>query len=175
MVRFQAAPPFSYDEFLERCQPLIAEREMSMLRNVAWPHLCGEYGSHPVLEKWHSFERGLRNELVKIRAHRKHIDAGQYMRGETTTDTGIMSLVRQATKTVSVLEAEEMLDEARWHYVDALELGHYFDQEALLAYALKLLITIRWQHIKEADVSKGIEDTITSQQSSTENTAENNS
>lgn len=160
MLRFQAAPPFSFEAFLERCQGLIPEHEIALLRRLPQVSLEGDGGTPAALQQWHSFECALRNELVKIRAQRKHVDAHPYLRPAVAADTAIMRLARQAAKSSSVVEAEKMLDQARWHHADERAFGHYFDREALFAYAFKLLIALRWQQINHAAAAPVIDDTI---------------
>jgi len=164
MLQFQGQVPFSFEEFLRRCDGLIGEKDIAFLRRASGPQGCEGAQAIPVLKRWHSFECGLRNELAKVRAQKKGLDAHQYIRQDGGADFSVVSVVRRALKTVSPIEAEKMLDEARWHYLDELALGHYFDQEILFTYALKLLINIRWQNIKDADPSECIEQTITAPQ-----------
>lgn len=160
MLQFQGQTPFSFEEFLRRCDSLISEKDSALLRRASGPQGCEGVQASPVLKRWYSFECGLRNELAKIRAQKKGLDAHTYVRQDAAADSFVMSIVRRALKATSPIEAEKMLDEARWHYLDELSLGHYFDQEVLFTYALKLLINIRWQSIKDADPSKCIEQTI---------------
>lgn len=56
-----------------------------------------------------------------------------------------------AHRNPSILEAERMLDGERWCMLDELSLGHYFDIDFLIVYALKILILERWERIRTAD------------------------
>jgi hypothetical protein len=56
-----------------------------------------------------------------------------------------------AYRSASILEAEKILDQARWNFLDALSFGHYFDFDYLLVYGLKLKILERWEKIQKAD------------------------
>jgi hypothetical protein len=49
------------------------------------------------------------------------------------------------------MEAEKLLDEIRWKMLDELAGNHYFDFDALVAYAYKLLILQRWETIQRAE------------------------
>ena len=56
-----------------------------------------------------------------------------------------------AYRNTSILEAEKILDQARWNFLEALSFGHYFDFDYLLVYGLKLAILARWDKIQKAD------------------------
>ena len=52
-------------------------------------------------------------------------------------------LAEQAFNADSPLMAEEILNKARWRYLDELEFGHYFDIEILVIFFIKLQILER--------------------------------
>ena len=56
-----------------------------------------------------------------------------------------------AYKSTSILEAEKILDQARWEFLESLSFGHYFDFDLLLGYLLKLKILERWDKVQRAD------------------------
>lgn len=141
---FGAEPPFLFAEFLKRCRPLIPEEDFRLLQGAS-------EARHPALEKWLEFDATLRNELVKIRAGRKKIDPAKYLRPCGLTDPSIAHIALNAYRNPSLLEGEEMLDQARWRYLEELCAGHYFDLDLLIAYAQKLLIMERRQRISSAD------------------------
>ena len=109
------------------------------------------------LHKWRIFDTALRNELVKIRAARLGRDQENYLRCDGYTEPAISRIAMNAHRNPSILEAERMLDEERWHLLDELSLGHYFDLDLLVIYAIKLLILERWQRIRAADSAGEIE------------------
>jgi hypothetical protein len=60
----------------------------------------------------------------------------------------------------SLLEAEQYVDSVRWQKLDDLCLGHYFDLDALIVYALKLLILLRWEAVSKVDSRELLEKTL---------------
>jgi len=93
----------------------------------------------------------LRNELVHLRAVRKKISPEKYLRpSPDAPGLAIYHVATAALRSQSPLEAERLLDEARWIFLDELGCGHFFDFDALLIYALKLLILERWDKINKA-------------------------
>jgi hypothetical protein len=107
---FGMKPPFSFERFLENCRNLISEEDFLLLSNL--PMKIDEYGksvSHPTIERWLSFDTTLRNELVKIRAQSKKIDAAKYLRGENPIDVAVSHTAMSSHRSASILEAEKIL------------------------------------------------------------------
>lgn len=149
MLHFGMRPPLSSEKFLRLCEEFIPEADVEAVKAVS----LAEYSAMPVagLARWRSFDTALRNELAKIRASRKHIDAHRYLREDGYADPYIAHAAMAAHRTASVIEAEKALDQERWRALDEIALGHYFDIDALIAYAYKLKILERWEAIRAAD------------------------
>jgi hypothetical protein len=98
-----------------------------------------------------SFERALAEELAKVRAQKRQLDAAKYQEPGASHDPSLTHLAVSASRHPDILDAERMLDAARWEWLEAHGLGHYLDAQALRLYALKLLILERWQRIRVAD------------------------
>jgi len=152
-LHFGAKPPFSSEKFLGMCEKMIPDNEMDFLHSVA----KGEAVKQPAFQKWQEFDVALRNELVKIRASRKHLDPAKYMHQDGFTEPSVSHVAINAHRNVSILEAERMLDQARWVFLDELSVGHYFDIDFLIIYMLKLLILERWSRINTANVASEVE------------------
>jgi hypothetical protein len=96
----------------------------------------------PFLLPWYRFERTLRNELVRTRASQLGWESDMYLRqGEMIT--GIEDIVREVLAQPTPLQAEEMINRARWRKLEELETGHYFDIERLMIIYLKLQLLER--------------------------------
>ncbi len=106
---------------------------------------------HRTIQKWIGFDTVLRNELVKIRAAKKHVVPAAYLRPADSCSPVSIPAGMAATLPASVLDAEKVLDETRWKALDELATGHYFDLAVLITYAYKLLILERWENISRAD------------------------
>ena len=152
MLNFSAKAPFSLEDFFTRCKNLIPEKEFEILCSV-----CKQDSyflvtqSSDSLKQWANFEIALRNELVRARASRKKIDPLKFLRLPDWPQAEISHLAMAAYRSTSILEAEKILDQARWNFLEALSLGHYFDFDYLLIYGLKLTILERWDKIQKAD------------------------
>jgi hypothetical protein len=152
MLHFGMKPPFSFERFLEVCGQLIPQEDVQLLRALPQPEQYFINGKrHRIIRKWIGFDVALRNELVKIRAGRKHVDPATYLRPDGYSGSSLAPAVMAVNVNTSLLDAEKTLDEARWKALDELATGHYFDLDFLITYAYKLLILVRWENIRGAD------------------------
>ena len=158
MLHFGIKPPFSFEKFMEICKDKIPETDVNFIKLIAEGYAYE--GLQPTLKKWRVFDTALRNELVKIRASRKQIDPLKYIRGDEYAWPYITHIAMNAYRNPAILEAEKTLDQERWHMLDELATGHYFDLDFLITYALKLLILERWERISRADKSKLLEEVL---------------
>jgi len=149
---FGAKPPFSMEKFFSICDGLIPPQEMEILKSSVRGEGEGEY---------RDFETALRNELVRIRAHRKHLDAARFLRMDGYADQWISHIAASASRNPSVIDAQKTLDQDRWRVLDELSTGHYFDLELLMIYARKLSILEKWERVRAADANKLLEGVFT--------------
>lgn len=152
MLQFGAKPPFSTEKFFSVCADLISPKDLEALKNSLKDFGVGRY---------HDFETALRNELVRIRAQRKHLDASVFLRRDGYADQWISHIAAGACRNPSVIDREKMLDLDRWRFLDELSIGHYFDIELLMIYARKLSILERWERVRVADADKLLEEVLT--------------
>jgi hypothetical protein len=94
------------------------------------------------LRLWQNWETSLRSELVRLRAQRLGKDLQRYVVASSFV-FGIAELAQEVMSMANPLEAEEKLNRARWDYLEELEVGHFFDEERLVLYALKLQLLER--------------------------------
>jgi hypothetical protein len=164
MLHFGAKPPFSSERFLKMCEELIPETDLKVLEPLTLDPLPigereGVRGKCTIftLARWFDFDTALRNELVKIRASRKHIDPAKYLRKDSLSEPSVAHAAMNAYRNTSILEAEKMLDQERWRFLDEISFGHYFDIDFLVIYALKLRILERWEKIDTFDKAQEVE------------------
>ena len=161
MRHFGMKPPFSFDRFLEICCPLISKKDFYLIRTLPQPEQYFEQGKrHRIIQKWIEFDVGLRNELVRIRATKKHIEPAMYLRPGGYSGSSLAPAIMAANINTSVPDAEKTLDETRWKALEELATGHYFDLDLLITYAYKLLILQRWENIRQADTTVLLEQAL---------------
>jgi len=152
MLHFGMKPPFSFERFLEVCCPFIPKKDFQLVRSLPQPEQYLEKGKrHRVIQKWIEFDVALRNELVRRRATKKHIEPAMYLRPGGYSGSSLAPAIMAANINTSVSDAEKTLDETRWKALEELATGHYFDLDFLIIYAHKLLILQRWENIRSAD------------------------
>ncbi len=153
MLNFSAKMPFSLEVFFSKCKDLIAEADIEILRNACDKDIDFLNATAAgCLKKWVNFEVTLRNELARIRARGKKIDPAKFIRLPDRQELHISHMALAAHRHSSyVLEAERILDQERWNFLEQLSFGHYFDFDFLLTYALKLKILERWDKAENAD------------------------
>ncbi len=162
MLSFGMKPPFFFDRLIYLCDGLIADKDIETLKAaVVTDGAQDGSGQNRALVKWRSFDTMLRNELVTIRAQRKKTDPVKYLRQDGSPESAYAAhLAINAYRKPSILEAEKTLDLERWHELDELASGHYFDLDALIVYALKLMILVKWDAIHAADKKCLLEETL---------------
>jgi hypothetical protein len=154
MLHFGTKPPCSFERFLEICRQFIPKKDFQLLRTLPQPEHYFEKGKRPrIIRKWIEFDGALRNELVRVRATKKHLEPATYLRSDGYSGSSLAPAGMAANITTSVLDAEKTLDETRWKALEELATGHYFDLDVLITYAYKLLILQRWENIRSADGS----------------------
>jgi Protein of unknown function (DUF2764) len=152
MLHFGMKPPFSFERFLEICCPFIPKKDFKLLRTLPQPEQYSEISaSHQIILKWIEFDLALRNELVRIRSTKRHIEPATYLRSGGHSTSSLSPVIMAANTNTSALDAEKILDESRWRALEELATGHYFDVAVLITYAYKLMILQRWENIRSSD------------------------
>jgi len=146
-------PPIRKDDFLSVCERYLKTDDFEMLRSIDLLEV--EYGKVPldIIRRFFSWEREVRNALVKLRAERLGLDSDDFIRGDIS-DHSTGYFAEEAFNADSPLIAEDILNKSRWKYLDELEFGHYFDIEILVVFFIKLQILER---ISLFDAVKGQE------------------
>lgn len=139
---FDNTPSIKLDEFTAICKSTLIEKDFDIIKSISLNNLREIDSRIPVLKKWISWEGTLRNEIAKLRADSLGFNPEQYLFDiESNSEPPVIA--GTAFKLDSPILAEELLDKARWHFLDELEQGHYFDLEKLIVYSLKLQILER--------------------------------
>jgi hypothetical protein len=162
MLNFAAKTALSPQRFLRLCQDLIPEKDYTSLELCFDQALLRKNPGQATLSQWVAFESGLRNELAKIRASRQKTEAQKYLRQDIEYEAAAQHLASASHRIPHLLESEKYLDQARWQKLEELSVGHHFDLDALIVYALKLHILWRWERINQADKPAVLEDVLSS-------------
>ena len=139
MVRRDARPPMTSDEFLSRCA---TELSPARLRDLASVSLVpGERAPSCDSERrWLEWETYLRNCLVRYRGHRLETEIDAYLREEGNAFPADRKLLEEGLNRGDPLTRERSIDALRWTVLDDLGAAHMFDFDALVVYRLRLLL-----------------------------------
>ena len=149
-------PPMSSEAFKELCSRWLSKADAAILDQVSLdplPRLLTEeegdvsYAEKApssgcrFIDKWREWERTLRLDLAK----RRSVKLGwEQSAAEISLLDDIVTAAQKALETAeSPLEAETILDKARWHAIEELQGMDYFSRNTIFAYMLKLLILER--------------------------------
>jgi len=139
------AAALAVEDFLSAADGQLALGDIRLLRSAldGIPVPSGQV----FLAAWQTFERYLKNAIGSARmlAQDRHPQSGPH--GDKGADVSMSQAVEEAVKHPDPLEGEKILDRLRWQQLDQMALGHYFDLEFLIAYALKLKILQRYRVI----------------------------
>jgi hypothetical protein len=143
LLQYDSENIFSIDNFHDICAGELTERDLALIKKISLvPAEKEDIPSSPTLDCYYMWERNLRNNLVRLRAHEKGVDEQLYLR-PVEEIPGPLRVAQQAFQQESPLAAEQILNRARWELFDLLEAGHYFDIDYLIIYKLRLLLLWR--------------------------------
>lgn len=135
-------PDISAAEFEERCRNHLpaadAEEAARLLRGDA-------AGLRSAFARaWSRRDAQLRNQAARLRAARRGVDVQTFLREQEGWDGWIVKGVEDAFALASPLDREVALDRMRWGFADDLARPEPFGLAAVLAYAVKLRLALRW-------------------------------
>lgn len=148
---FGQKPPISFEELTETCARLAGEEDARKIGGTAIqpPERGYEAPAFEFQERFWRRETALRNEIARQRADRLKRRAEGQLRGEGERDSEAQQSARRALAAEDPLQAELSLEKDRWDWIEAQAAGHRFDETALAAYALKILILERLARFTE--------------------------
>ncbi len=135
-------PHIRRNDFLANCKSYLKKTDFDILESVSLFDTGEKEVSLGVIRSFYRWERGIRNVLVRLRAKSLGLEPDEFIR-DGIVDHSQELLAEEAFNANSPLMAEEILNKARWRYLDELEFGHYFDIEKLVVFFIKLQILER--------------------------------
>ena len=141
-LTYETEKTISTEKFRELCMEQLSKKDNMIIENTGISRLEIETPLCGALEKWIARETALRNELAQLRRSKKNLDTDE-QKSDTAADPYLQDLAGEAFSQESPLAAEDILNRARWGFLDELEFGHYFDIDKLVIYYLKLQILER--------------------------------
>lgn len=134
LLKADGEMPFSYDTFLGMCRGNVKQERYQMLETLTVQSAEGA-----LVSDWAKFYGVLNEELTYQRRAR----LGKPCQAPVNRDDGAIRTVTAAMNEKNPLEAEKMLLSLQFEKLDELVNQHYFDDAALVGYALKLKLLER--------------------------------
>ena len=148
MLTLGQEPAISLEYFLENCSYTMTSQDYElMLTAKIEPEGKSD---HIAINMWRNWERTLRNELAVARSQKTGIEYEKYLR-EGDSTTGVSDAVRDAMNAANPKIGEDILDNARWRFLDEIEGTHTFDLTKLIVYYLKLQLLERRRMMNDKD------------------------
>jgi hypothetical protein len=144
---FEQEKSVDVNEFLAFCHRQLSQTDYHLLTKASLEDFPEPEKPNPVLTNWQNWEKALRNELVKLRAHELGFEPTDMEEAPDVLE--VKDLAREVFSQDSPLQAELMLMRARWDYLERLEINHFFDIEKLIIYYLKLQLLARKEQFKK--------------------------
>ncbi len=156
-IDFGDEVPVELEDFKKNSQRLLDIEDAELIENILSSEETDcEKNVNPVLKKYSMFNNCLRNKLAIERAIRFGKDAADYDNGifcdDLDTEAAAVSAIKELEH--NPLKAEELLDKARWHFLNEITKDSFFDFDIIVAYTIKLKILSKYRDIK---TSKGRE------------------
>jgi hypothetical protein len=149
-------------------QAFLEEKERGIRRPYVFDALWEKYYSYAYalaqerdcrfLVDYLSWEIGLRNQLVMMRAKEKGVEGGDYLLRPQAGHRGLSALVTQVRSQKNPLMAERLIDEARLKAIFHCEGGDPFSVNAVLALLAKASLFNRWEKMTIPYEVRGILD-----------------
>lgn len=174
MLLFDASPPLSSEEFLERCSTFVDPVRMKFLRELtAAPREIPDFEKNfkqakipskrdirtddtRVMQQYVRWEICLRNTLARLRAVKLGKEPESFTVKHAFFDSSADYAARNAGNISDPLERERALDRARWTFLDGFEWNHPFNFEALCIYRCKLMILEKWAARRTGDSEENL-------------------
>ena len=134
MLRADGEMPLTYQEFLSLCRGSVSAQRCEMLSS-----LTVDSGEGPLVSDWAAFYGKLKAELT----YQRNMRLGRSVSAPEERDDAAVRAVSAAMSEKDPLSAEKLLLAMEFEQLDALVSLHYFDEAALVGYALKLKLLER--------------------------------
>ncbi len=134
MLKADGEMPFSYATFLDMCKSAVRDATYEMLENLTLSSTQG-----PLISEWSKFYTVFEQELI----NQRHLRLGRAVQSSDQKDETMAKAIAAVIHGKNPLEAEKALLAWEFQTIDELIGTHYFDDAALMGYALKLKLLER--------------------------------
>jgi len=105
------------------------------------------------LVEWLGYEVALRNALASARARALNLAPEDY---QVVPELAVLEidfthLINEWTAAPTPLAGQQILDQARWHWLHDKDSWYTFQRDELLAYAAQLMLLHRWHRLRDTN------------------------
>jgi len=156
-LTYEQKPHISSDAFKSLAQSLMDKEDVRLMEYLSLdpaPQSTGEVPSYTeaspstgcdFIDGWREWERTLRLNLAKYRAIQTKRENTSALEPPFMPADAVAAATKAVTGDSSPLDAEILIDKARWNAIDTLAGNDYFSRNSVYAYFLKLLLIERRQ------------------------------
>lgn len=145
-VRLGEKAPISETQFLQFAEDTLNAKDYQILIKSRWGRT--EPTGLSFADRILSWEKELRLELAKARILKLQFDPPAVLPASDGNDN-LLEKVRAVLALDSPLEAERLLDQLRWSFLEEMGACHFFDLKALVVYYFKLQLALRQEKLQE--------------------------
>jgi len=138
---FGTKTPLSFESFRQTCETHLSPKDNEILKKIT-ANENNNAGLNRFYDEWHRWDLAIKKELGGLRAAKMSPD-NESRSFQSSPDRDTREIIYPILSANNPLEAEILLERARWKHLDEMELGIYFDFEKIISYALKLKIMER--------------------------------
>ena len=139
---YEQKPPMPSSEFKDLAKSLMVPNDAAFLDKLSISGSAEKTGCD-FIDKWQEWDHILRLNLAKQRVIKLKLEKPVTEPNAVHLDAA--AAASKAVDETSPLDAEIMLDKARWHAIEELAGTDYFHRNTVYAYYLKLLLLERRQ------------------------------
>ena len=145
MLKYDGEMAISYDKFLEMCKPCVSKKKYQILENLS---IASDKGV--LVDEWAKFYDDLKTEMT----YQRNRKLGHRVDASDKKDDVISKHITSAVNNKNPFDAEKMLLAFEFEKLDEFIGLHFFDDYALMGYALKLKLLERKAMFKKEDGKK---------------------
>jgi hypothetical protein len=142
LLLYHEPPRLPLEAFLDAAKRLLSKADYEAVSTARLDNFDLKAKISPIFSRFQRWEINLRNRLAAFRAAARREDGAPYQR-RVTAAVEADRAARNAFEAANPLQAEEILNKARWDLLSDLGNRHQFDREFFVVYALKLRILER--------------------------------
>ncbi len=143
---FGEPPPLTPEKLADQCRPLLNAAERAELEGVLEGRILSLTSAFA--RRWRIFDTTIRNAIARARAGRLGVEPAAWLRSQEGFDAFAETAVADAFAKPGPLDRELAIDRFRWQFLDEAAFADPFSFTAVLAYAMKLRLAVRWAGMK---------------------------